>query len=392
MSENRHSRGLILEEQVARIGMAVEAFDAQGWHRTGTDVDAASGKWLAAETQRIGLQADLEVFDLSRIVIEKASVEINGRIIEGLPAFDGGFTESSGVSGRLGVAGSDAEVGVLVLNGEAANSAAEELRRSNQHLALVAITVGRRPGLMAHNATHFNSPFGMPVLQVGSEERESLESAAASGAQVTVTASINRASSQSSNVVARWSGIDAEAAPVVVTTPRSCWWQCASERGSGIAAWLEVARKVVETEPIRPVWFVAFSGHELGHLGSDAFLERRPMIAEQANAWVHIGANVGGAAEPAVQIGASDADLLEMGRQWMATVGVTDLTLRPAGLVPGLESQQMHSRGGRVIGLVGGNAHFHLESDRWPDAADATAVAKQANAVANLVLSLANMR
>ena len=97
-----------MEEQIARIGMAVEAFDAQGWHRTGTDVDAASGKWLIAEIERIGLQVDLEVFDLSRIVIEKASVETNGRLIEGLPAFDGGFTDSAGISGRLGAVGSDA--------------------------------------------------------------------------------------------------------------------------------------------------------------------------------------------------------------------------------------------------------------------------------------------
>ena len=91
-----------------------------------------------------------------------------------------------------------------------------------------------------------------------------------------------------------------------------------------------------------------------------------------------------------MHIGASDAALLEMGRLAMATVGVTDMTLRTAGFVPGLESQEMHLRGGRVIGLVGGNAHFHLESDRWPDAVDAKAIAEQANAVAKLVLNLAD--
>jgi hypothetical protein len=115
-------------------------------------------------------------------------------------------------------------------------------------------------------------------------------------------------------------------------------------------------------------------------------------MPEQANTWVHLGANLGGAVEPALQLGASDAELLEMGRLSMATVGVTEMTLRTAGLVPGLESQEMHSRGGRVIAFVGGNAHFHLESDRWPDAVDATAIAEQANAVANLVLSLADTR
>ena len=261
--------------------------------------------------------------------------ETGGRTIEGLPVFDGGFTSPAGISGRLGPAGSDAAIGLLVLEGEAANQAAEDFRRGSQHSALVAITAGRRPGLMAHNATHFNHPFGLPVLQVGSEERAFLEAAAVRGATATVVAGVRRVPAHSANVVARWPGIAAEAAPVVVTTPRSGWWHCASERGGGIAAWLEVARAVVKAAPARPIWFVAFSGHELGHLGSDAFLERRPEMVRKAAAWVHFGANVGGAVEPAVRIGASDVGLLEMGRLALGGGGVSGVTTAPPGRVPG---------------------------------------------------------
>lgn len=100
-----------MKDQISRIAMAVEHFDSQGWHRTGTEEDAVSGAWLKGEIETIGLQADLEAFDLSRIVTEKASVETSGRTIEGLPVFDGVFTHSAGVSGRLGSAGSDADIG-----------------------------------------------------------------------------------------------------------------------------------------------------------------------------------------------------------------------------------------------------------------------------------------
>ena len=41
----------------------------------------------------------------------------------------------------------------------------------------------------------------------------------------------------------------------------------ASERGGGLACWLEIMRAVRNGKPARDVLFVASSGHELGHLG-----------------------------------------------------------------------------------------------------------------------------
>ena len=67
--EGRH-----LTEQITRIAETVAAFDAQGWHRTGTDVDAASGKWLAAQIEALGLPTSTEPYELARIVVERASI------------------------------------------------------------------------------------------------------------------------------------------------------------------------------------------------------------------------------------------------------------------------------------------------------------------------------
>jgi hypothetical protein len=134
---------------------------------------------------------------------------------------------------------------------------------------------------------------------------------------------------------------------------------------------------------------VAFSGHELGHLGCDIFLEGHPQLIEQVKTWVHFGANVGGAAEPATRVSASTPELLSLARSHLDGAAATEVMSPPAGRVLGLESQEIHSRGGRCISLLGGNAFFHLEGDRWPIAVDVASVAAQANAFAELVLALA---
>ncbi len=58
-------------------------------------------------------------------------------------------------------------------------------------------------------------------------------------------------------------------------TPRSGWWQCASERGGGIAVWVEILAAVAAAKPARTVNFVASTGHELGHYGLTHYLESR---------------------------------------------------------------------------------------------------------------------
>ena len=80
-----------------RIGAVIRAYEAQGFHRTGTQVDRASGEWLADEVRQIGLEPVLEEFSLSRVDPVESSLTVNGRRIEGLPLFDGGFTSAAGI-------------------------------------------------------------------------------------------------------------------------------------------------------------------------------------------------------------------------------------------------------------------------------------------------------
>src|SRR5215469_6267159 len=50
-----------------RVAAVIQAYDAQGNHRTGTDVDRKSGEWLVEEVRRLGVNPSLEPFTLNRV-------------------------------------------------------------------------------------------------------------------------------------------------------------------------------------------------------------------------------------------------------------------------------------------------------------------------------------
>src|ERR1700694_2070013 len=86
-----------------RIAQTIRAYEEQGFHRTGTNVDRISGDWLATEVRPAGLTPAPETFTITRVDPITASLSADGRRIEGIMLFDGGFTDAEGVSGRLGL-------------------------------------------------------------------------------------------------------------------------------------------------------------------------------------------------------------------------------------------------------------------------------------------------
>ena len=54
------------DDRLDRVSRIIEAYDGQGIHRTGTDIDNASAAWLLDQVKRIGLDGGLEAFALDR--------------------------------------------------------------------------------------------------------------------------------------------------------------------------------------------------------------------------------------------------------------------------------------------------------------------------------------
>ena len=193
------------------------------------------------------------------------------------------------------------------------------------------------------------------------------------------------------NVVLIISGQHRARPPVVVMTPRSSWWQSTAERGGGLVCWLESLRAIIASAPRCDVIFTANSGHELGHLGLDDFLSRRPgwerPVAEGGAVWVHYGANIGAVAGQLSIQSASD-DLRALAAAELTPTGQPPDHTAPKTLVPTGETRDIHRAGGRYLTLVGSNPLFHLPQDRWPHAVDAGTVARVAAAASRLVLGL----
>lgn len=374
-----------------RIARLIREYESQGFHRTGTEVDRISGEWLMAQVRDTALEPARETFSLSRVDPVTANVSASGRQIEGLPLFDGAFTSAEGIRGRLGALGSDAEIGLAETAPNTAETGAlRDARRGNRHRAIVLITQGRRPGLCPNNAESFLHPFGPPVVQISSAEKPWLDELATTRSAVTVVAQVNRTPAEAFNVTASIRGSsDPSLPPLVIMTPRSGWWTCASERGGGIACWLEMMRALREAKPARAVEFVASSGHELGQRGIEVYAERRPNLIKQARAWIHFGANIGAAQEPGNNIQASDDEIEALLAKSMTAAGLSIDRRVPRGTVPNGEAGVVHRGGGRYVSMIGRNALFHNPADRGPEAVDVEMIARIAAAFAMVAKDLA---
>jgi len=375
-------------ERVARI---VAAFESQGIHRTGTEVDRASAEWLSAEVRDAGLTPALEPFPLSRVDPVDAVLTVRGRRLQGVPLFDAAFTGPAGVEGRFGPVGADADLALAeAVPNAAAAGALGDARRTSRYKAIVCVTRGGRPGLCPSNADEFLKPFGPPVLQVSSEEGGFLEESARQGAVVHLVARVERKPVDAVNVTARLAGADGSLPALVVMTPRSGWWTCASERGGGIACWLELMRQLKTVPLARDVVFVASSGHELGHLGINAFVDRRPGIVTRSVAWMHFGANIGAAQDPGNTVQASDDASEKILADAMAAAGLAVTRRVPRGTVPGGEAEVVHRGGGRYVSVIGRNTLFHNPADRGPDSIDLKAISSFGDVFVRVARSLAS--
>lgn len=191
------------------------------------------------------------------------------------------------------------------------------------------------------------------------------------------------------NTTATVHGTEPSLPPLIVMTPRSGWWNCASERGGGIAVWLEMMRGLKLAQPERSVHFVASTGHELGHYGLDAYLETRRPLIEQAVAWIHLGANFGAAVGASVLFQSSDDEYRQLGLNAMSRYDRRPDRERAPGDRPSGEARNIFDGGGRYLSLLGGNGLFHHPTDRWPDAVDVEAVAAFARAFTDIAVEIA---
>ena len=230
-------RGAEDEDLRRRLTLLVQEYDRQGNHRAGSRPDTVSAQWLSTAMQTWRVSATLDAVPLERVDPVASFVQFRERRIEGVPLYDGTFTDAAGVYGRLGLPEAGTEIALLDSDAPAWTS----IRRNGTRAAIVLVTRGRRPGLTLQDAPDFAAPFGPPVLQVSSEEGDWLRQQAEKPPDVRLVLEVRRAATQAFNVLARVRGRDPSLPPLVVSAPRSAWWRGTGERGGALAVKFEAA-------------------------------------------------------------------------------------------------------------------------------------------------------
>jgi len=372
MKFSTQARGGTMQSRIAEI---IAEYAGQGIHRTGTEVDNESASWLMQRIDALGVTPTATSFDFRRLQPITTHVSLPGFTLTGVPLYDCHYTDEHGITGSIGELGSDADIGVSMSlpfasspNGRLIHAA----RKEGQHKAIVIVTDSRLPedGVALLNAEDFTAPFGPPVLQVANKHWAELQSAMTSRAEARLVLHCEYVDATAKNVEAKLAGSNPDLAPVVVMTPRSGWWANASERGGGIACFLEIMRAVTAAAPMRDIIFTANTGHELGHTGLDLFLHENPDLIQDAHIWMHLGANFAAKVGSQVRLQYSDDRAVNSLAPWLEKNGLKPADVTPIGERPLGEARNIYDGQGRYVSILGGNGLFHHPADQWPEAVD----------------------
>ena len=370
----------------------VREFDGSGVHRIGTPGDIASGEWLLGEASVKAMAVSKMPVVLDRSIIDEAYLECAQRRIEALPLFDAPATPAHGIAGLFCREGGDGQIGYAEFAPNAASikgQPLEKMRMATRHSALVVATLSNSGALAPINAQHFSAPFGPPVLQVAGMHCEFLQQQAANKASIKVYSAIRKERTASFNVEASTRAFASEQ-PLVITTPRTGWWESTAERAGGMLAWLagvEMAGKLQDENRLqRQILAYATCGHELGHIGLDELIRQRGDLLTKARYWLHLGANLGTASNLQMMIRAENRDDGHLMRDLLIAEGYPAefVAVEPMAKVSG-EGHDLVKLGAKVLSMAGSNHYFHDASDRWPGNINTAGIASISRAVARWV-------
>ncbi|HYF20678.1 MAG TPA: hypothetical protein VEA40_22625 [Ramlibacter sp.] len=121
-----------------------------------------------------------------------------------------------------------------------------------------------------------------------------------------------------------------------LSTPRTGWFTCATERGTGTAAFLAMAAWAVHRFPAHSVYAVNTGAHEYRFAGAHAALAQAPLPA-CTDAWVHFGAALAARDRLEIRGRAIELPSAESRRFTMATPALAGAAREAFAGLPGLE-------------------------------------------------------
>jgi polyhydroxybutyrate depolymerase len=386
--------------------------------RSGTAGGAAVHEWFAWQLRRLGLKVTTQAFGFERFVVSDASLTVGDLELDVWPLYYSGTTPPEGVSGTIvdvgagtaaDYAAKDVEGNIVVAHSPLALHARVVTQEQAYNNALAGGAAALVMAVDGPGNAYFtpNTPVQaeagpLPVLFVGWEDGAELGARDGEAATVVLDADVtgsDEALAYNTYAVLPGTGDGL----VVVGTPLNGWFEVATERGSGIAVLLELARRLVTDDdpPAHTIVFVGTGGHEIEAGGLARFLAC--FDPAKIAAYVHMGATVGGHAYEEVGDEIVDLGVQEPVRSLHLSENPLLQAYAHAAFDPHLGSQVLKPGGGRVnnpgeqadayalgipmAAISGAGLFFHTRGD-VPDMLSQQVLAPMSDAYETLVRSI----
>ncbi|XOV87940.1 MAG: hypothetical protein ACFHX7_23780 [Pseudomonadota bacterium] len=349
-----------------------------GFHQTATPADLATANWLATRLSAAGFDTRKVPFSLQQFFLEQHRLTVNGESMVAYPLWWPRTGECRGDLVRVQGTGSPRNLAGKVALVEVNTRGASVLRSGGQRglitslleqgaVGVLALTPHPSGELVALNAMDGLEPRPAPVMLVGSRVADQLKDGDRVSMQI---AGQLEPAARAYEVVGHYEGAPGKP-EWVISTPASGWFQCAGERGPGIALWLAMAEWIGATRPPVNVTMVASSAHELNGVGIRHFVDHDAPAPERVGQWLHLGAGIATWHYETNPWKRTDkvSRLRAVMTNQAAMMPRLEAALAPLAIAPRLTSTPggemvlMAERGYPVWGFAGGSAHHHLMTD-----------------------------
>ncbi len=273
-------------------------------HRTATPNDQCTIKWLASRLDHAGCRIEYQSFTVPLFSLDTASLVWAGNAVDLFPMWPVKTTGAQGVTGQL-VAGNRAAEnlpdvtlkGKIVTIAYSLNDHELKLREAIQRAAaagakaVLVLTESPTGEIVAINSPLSAPAWPIPVALAGSRHASLVKMAVEQCEKVRLIITGDFQPKVSTTNVIGY--LDRGAKEwIVVMTPHSGWFRCAGERGPGIALLLGLAHWASRQQLKVNFVFVTASGHELGMVGENLFIQKRAPAPRRVRLWLHLGASI----------------------------------------------------------------------------------------------------
>jgi len=288
---------------LARLASDLETHASFGLKFSGGPGDDATADWTAERLRASGFGVDVGTFDAPFFVRRKTEIRLGATAVEVVPQAPVVVTANVGLTARLAIVTEDGVVAdvrgriAVIVAPEARHAAlfpgrgiggTVQAAAEGGAAGIVLVTTGPTGEAIALNCPP-EAPFvPVPLAILAPRLADSIVAAAREGREATLIVEGDATTRPCKNVVGR---IERGPRWIAMSTPRSGWYHCVGERGTGQAAFLEIADWLAREFREHSIFLMNTGGHEYFFAGSHHAIEAAPP-PESTVAWAHIGATL----------------------------------------------------------------------------------------------------